>query len=218
MVARSNFNVMATILRSWSYRYQWLYDTISWFSALAVGGLSRFHQLPLEGLTLGKGAEVLDLCCGSGQATGYLTQRYGQVTGLDASPKSIERARRNVPEADYVEGWAESLPFEAERFDLVHTSVALHEMTAEQLEQIFQGVYRVLKPGGAFAFVDLHQPSNPLMVPGLYAFMALFETETAWRLVKTDLAEMLKKYGFEVQRHQFYGGGSLQVLQAVKPV
>ncbi|MGF1514569.1 MAG: class I SAM-dependent methyltransferase [Elainellaceae cyanobacterium] len=208
---------MATILRSWSYRYQWLYDTISWASALAVGGISRFHQLPLQGLALGQDAEVLDLCCGSGQATGYLTQRYDHVTGLDASPKSIGRARRNVPEADYVQAWAESLPFEDQRFDLVHTSVALHEMTAEQLDQIFREVYRVLKPGGVFAFVDLHQPKNPLMVPGLYAFMALFETETAWRLVKTDLAQLVEKFGFKVQKHELHGGGSLQVMQAVRP-
>ncbi|MGF1534949.1 MAG: class I SAM-dependent methyltransferase [Elainellaceae cyanobacterium] len=209
---------MATILRSWSYRYQWLYDTISWFSALAVGGISRFHQLPITGLTLDQTAEVLDLCCGSGQATHYLIQEYDRVTGLDASPLSLKRARRNVPEATYVEGWAESLPFKDQRFDLVHTSVALHEMKAEQLEKILQEAYRVLKPGGIFACIDLHQPTNPLLVPPLYAFMALFETETAWRLVKTDLGALMEKFGFEVQRHELHGGGSLQVIQAVKPV
>ena len=43
---------MATILRQWSYRYQWLYDSVSWFSTLMVGGIDRFHQLPLEDLPL----------------------------------------------------------------------------------------------------------------------------------------------------------------------
>jgi len=33
-------------------------------------------------------------------------------------------------------------------FDLVHTSVAMHEMESEQLRQILKEVYRVLKPGG----------------------------------------------------------------------
>ncbi|MGB3615150.1 MAG: class I SAM-dependent methyltransferase [Elainellaceae cyanobacterium] len=207
---------MATILRSWSYRYQWLYDAVSWVSALAVGGVSRFHRLPIEGLTLDRDAAVLDLCCGSGQATAHLTAQYANVTGLDASPKSIKRAQRNVPTAQYVEAWAEAMPFEDQRFDLVHTSVALHEMTAEQLGKILSEVHRVLKPGGIFACIDLHQPTNPVLVPGLYAFMLLFETETAWRLIRADLAATVAQSGFEIQRHAFHGGGSLQVIQAVK--
>lgn len=43
---------MATILREWSYRYQWLYDTISGLAAVSVGGTERFHQLALQGLTI----------------------------------------------------------------------------------------------------------------------------------------------------------------------
>ncbi|MEO0406202.1 MAG: class I SAM-dependent methyltransferase [Cyanobacteria bacterium P01_A01_bin.135] len=208
---------MATILRSWSYRYQWLYDTVSWFSTLPVGGIDRFHQLPLSGLSLGAEAEVLDLCCGSGQATAYLTQRYRSVTGLDASPLSIKRAQANVPAATYVEGWAEAMPFEDQRFDLVHSSVALHEMKPKQLSQILQEICRVLKPGGIFACIDLHQPTNPLLVPGLYAFMLLFETETAWQLVRSDLPETVADHGLVIQQHTYHGGGSLQVIQASKP-
>lgn len=207
---------MATILRSWSYRYQWLYDAVSWVSTLPIGGVARFHRLPVDGIVLGRHAAVLDLCCGSGQATAYLAARYTNVTGLDASPKSIERARRNVPSASYVEAWAEAMPFDDQHFDLVHTSVALHEMTPEQLSKILGEVNRVLKPGGIFACIDLHQPSNPVLVPGLYTFMLLFETETAWQLIKTDLAATVAQHGFEIQRQTYHGGGSLQVIQAVK--
>jgi len=59
-----------TILRDWSYRYQWLYDLISRLAALSVGGEARFRQLAL-GLTINP-TKVLDLCCGSGQATQVL--------------------------------------------------------------------------------------------------------------------------------------------------
>ncbi len=62
---------MATILRTWSYKYQWLYDGISRLTALSVGGEARFHQLPLQGLKISSGTKVLDLCCGSGQATKF---------------------------------------------------------------------------------------------------------------------------------------------------
>ncbi|WP_414514232.1 class I SAM-dependent methyltransferase [Nostoc sp. PCC 9305] len=207
---------MATILRDWSYRYQWLYDGISRLAALSVGGEARFRQLALQGLTIHSDSQVLDLCCGSGQTTEFLVKNSQNVTGLDASPKSLQRARLNVPEASYVEAFAEEMPFADNLFDVVHTSVALHEMQPQQLRKIINEVYRVLKPGGVFTLVDFHAPTNPIFWPGISVFLLLFETETAWELLKTNLAELLAKTGFEVIKSTLYAGGSLQVIQANK--
>ncbi|MEH1945174.1 MAG: methyltransferase domain-containing protein [Nostoc sp.] len=207
---------MATILRDWSYRYQWLYDGISRLAALSVGGEARFRQLALQGLTIHSDTQVLDLCCGSGQTTQVLVKFSQNVTGLDASPKSLQRARQNVPLASYVEAFAEKMPFADNLFDVVHTSVALHEMQPEQLRKIISEVYRVLKPGGVFTLVDFHAPTNPIFWPGISVFLLLFETETAWELLKTDLAGLLTETGFEVCEPTLYAGGSLQVIQAKK--
>lgn len=207
---------MATILRKWSYQYQWLYDAIAQFSALAVGGEARFRQLALKELRIDNNSQILDLCCGAGQTTQFLVQYSNQVTGLDASPVALERAKKRVPQANYVEGLAEELPFAEASFDLVQTSVALHEMKPAQLNQILQEVYRVLKPHGMFACIDLHQPHNPIFVPGLSLFMTLFETETAWQFVKTNLPEKLSAIGFKKCEQTLYAGGSLQVVQAQK--
>ncbi|MDZ8066033.1 MAG: class I SAM-dependent methyltransferase [Nostoc sp. DedQUE08] len=207
---------MATILRDWSYRYQWLYDGISRLAALSVGGEARFRQLALQGLTIHSDSQVLDLCCGSGQTTEFLVKTSQNVTGLDASPKSLQRARLNVPEASYIEAFAEEMPFADNLFDVVHTSVALHEMQPQQLRKIINEVYRVLKPGGVFTLVDFHAPTNPIFWPGISVFLLLFETETAWKLLKTDLAELLAKTGFKVSKSTLYAGGSLQVIQANK--
>ncbi|BAY94208.1 MULTISPECIES: class I SAM-dependent methyltransferase [unclassified Tolypothrix] len=208
---------MATILRDWSYRYQWLYDGISGLAALSVGGESRFRQLALQGLTISSDSKSLDLCCGSGQATQFLVKLSQNVTGLDASPLSLKRARQNVPSASYVEAFAENMPFADGEFDVVHTSVALHEMEPQQLRQIISEVYRVLKPGGVFTLVDFHAPTNPIFWPGVSLFLLLFETETAWQLIKTDLPKLLTEIGFEVSKTTLYAGGSLQVIQAKKP-
>ncbi|MBD2297763.1 class I SAM-dependent methyltransferase [Nostoc sp. FACHB-190] len=207
---------MATILRDLSYRYQWLYDAISRVAAISVGGESRFRQLALQGLTIHSDTQVLDLCCGSGQSTQFLVKMSQNVTGLDASPKSLQRARQNVPEASYIEAFAENMPFAENSFDVVHTSAALHEMHTAQLRQILQEVYRVLKPGGVFTLVDFHAPNNPIFWTGVSVFLLLFETETAWELIKTDLPELLKEIGFQVEKTQLYAGGSLQVIQAKK--
>ncbi len=217
---------MATLLRDLSYCYPALYDAISWTMALWVGGEARFRQLALNGLAIAPDTQVLDLCCGSGQATRFLVRRSRRVTGLDASPRSLDRARRWVPAATYVQAMAEHMPFAEGQFDLVHTSMALHEMQPLQLRQILQEVYRVLKPGGCFTVVDFHRPHNPVLFPGLALFFALFETETAWTLLDTDLAQALAALGFGGSpqgaeetpiRPQLYLAGTLQVIQAYRP-
>jgi len=62
--------------------------------------------------------------------------------------------------------------------------------------QILKEVYRVLKPAGVFTLVDFHAPSNWVFWPGLSLFFVLFETETAWQLLKTDLAGLLEEVVF----------------------
>ena len=212
---------MATILRDWSYRYQWLYDGISRLASLSVGGETRFRQLALQSLTINPNTQILDLCCGSGQATDFLVKYSQNVTGLDASPLSINRAKKNVPSAKYVEAFAEDMPFSNNKFDLVHTSAALHEMNDEQLRQIIQEVYRILKPSGIFTFVDFHSPTNPLFWPGFAIFLWLFETKTSWNFININMLELLKKVGFKLVNTKsplpiLYAGGSLQVVQVKK--
>ena len=207
---------MATILRPLSYQYPWLYDTISRLSALAVGGEQRFRHLALDGLSITPETKILDLCCGGGQTTRFLVQKSNDVTGLDASPTALNRAKQAVPQGNYVEGFAENLPFSEAQFDLVHTSVALHEMEPQQLTQILQEVHRVLKPGGTFALIDLHKPTNPFFWPPLATFMWLFETKTAWQLLETDLVSQLTSLGWRDCQKKLYAGGSLQVIQARK--
>ncbi|OKH25596.1 SAM-dependent methyltransferase [Hydrococcus rivularis NIES-593] len=207
---------MATILRPLSYKYQWLYDGISRLATLGVGGEKRFRHLALQDLDIKPDTEILDLCCGAGQTTRFLVQFSNRVTGLDASALALQRAARSVPQANYIEGLAEKMPLADGQFDLVHASVALHEMESEQLKQILSEVYRVLKPGGIFAAIDLHKPTNGLFWLPLATFMWLFETETAWQLLEADLVEQLKAVGFSECQQRLYLGGSLQVIQARK--
>ncbi len=207
---------MATILRTWCYQHQWLFDLIVGISSLPVGGEPRFRQLPLHGLQFSDTDRVLDLCCGSGQATQHLVKRSQNVVGLDCDPVAIQRAKIREPRADYVEGWAEQMPFDSASFDCVHTSATLHEMEPQQFRQIIQEVHRVLKPGGCFALVDFHRPKNLLLRWNLNLFLWLFENQTAWNLVQVNLPKVFSESGFQVRYAKFPAGGSLQVLQAYK--
>lgn len=207
---------MATILREWSYRYPWLYNAVSWIAAISVGGETKLRRIAVANLKITSDMQVLDLCCGGGQTTHLLVAQSNHVTGLDASPQSIDRAAKKVPSAQYVQGWAEAMPFECDQFDLVHTSLALHEMRPVQLWRVLQEVHRVLKPGGIFALVDFHASTHLLYGSGLHLFLSLFETETAQQFIKTDLADLLTRAGFEPADQRLYAGESLQVIQACK--
>jgi ubiquinone/menaquinone biosynthesis C-methylase UbiE len=207
---------MATILRDWSYQFPWFYNRVSWLAALNVGGEQRFRRLFLKGLNLTSKMQVLDMCCGTGQATEVLVEYCQNVTGLDASPKSLSFAKKNVPKANFVQAFAEKMPFSDRQFDFILTNTALHEMEPEQLRQILSEVHRVLKVGGRFSLVDFHSPVNPLLWLPVSLFLYLFETETAWQLIKTDLTALLTEFGFVVEETQLYAGGSLQVVRCLK--
>ena len=64
-------------------------------------------------------ARTLDVACG----TGFLTRLLpGEVAGLDQSEAMLEEARRQAPDATYVQGDALSLPFEDGAFERVFTA------------------------------------------------------------------------------------------------
>jgi SAM-dependent methyltransferase len=73
-------------------------------------------------LELEPGMEVLDLACGHGRIANRLAARGVRVTGLDATPLFLERARADAAtrgvDVDYVEGDMRELPWD-DRFDRV---------------------------------------------------------------------------------------------------
>jgi demethylmenaquinone methyltransferase/2-methoxy-6-polyprenyl-1,4-benzoquinol methylase len=50
----------------------------------------------------------------------------------------------------------------------------------------------------------------------LATFLWLFETETAWALLKADLPGLLSAVGFQSCDRRLFAGGSLQVIHAYR--
>lgn len=108
-----------------------------------------------ELLSLEPGLEVLDLCCGHGRIANRLAARGCRVTGLDATPLFLDRARRDAAAAgvavDYVLGDMRDLPF-TERFDaIVNWFTAYGYFDDDDNRRVLGQVYRALRPGGRFA-------------------------------------------------------------------
>lgn len=96
---------------------------------------------------------VLDVACGSGNATIPAAKTGAKVTGLDLTPELLEAGRANAAEAgveiEWVEGDAEQLPFDDASFDAVIS--VFGSMFAPDHRKAAEEIARVLKPGGRIA-------------------------------------------------------------------
>src|SRR3954451_3633614 len=110
-------------------------------------------ELVVERAGVEPGMEVLDVACGTGNATRPAARAGGRVTGLDFAPGLLEIARERAADAmleiDFIEGDAQALPFEDASFDRVvstfgHMFAPDHRRTADEMK-------RVRRPGGAIA-------------------------------------------------------------------
>lgn len=115
--------------------------------------ISDAGELVVERAGVEPGMDVLDLACGTGNATIPAARKDARVTGLDFSPDLLaiarERAADAMVEVEWVEGDAQELPFPNASFDRVistfgHMFAPDHQRTAAEIR-------RVCRPGGAIA-------------------------------------------------------------------
>jgi ubiquinone/menaquinone biosynthesis C-methylase UbiE len=125
----SDWSAVAEAFDSRSGYSNELYDTIASF------GLPR-------------NASIVDIGCGTGLASEPFALNGFPVTGVDPSEAMLERARARTPEATYVTGSAEQLPFPEARFDVALCADAFHLFDKERAMAEIQ---RVLKPRGTVA-------------------------------------------------------------------
>jgi SAM-dependent methyltransferase len=115
--------------------------------------IAQSGELVVERAGVEPGMDLLDVACGTGNASIPAAHAGARVTGLDFSPELLEIARERAADAmveiDFVEGDAQELP-EDESYDRVvstfgHMFAPDHERTAAEMK-------RVLRPGGVIAF------------------------------------------------------------------
>jgi SAM-dependent methyltransferase len=107
----------------------------------------------VESAGIEPGHDVLDVGCGTGNATIPAAKLAAKVTGLDASPGLIDVAREQgadaMVEVDWIVGDAQDMPFDDDSFDRVisifgHMFAPDHKAAADELK-------RVCRPGGRIA-------------------------------------------------------------------
>lgn len=108
------------------------------------------HQATLRGWG---GGRLLDLGCGTGNATRPAVDRGFEVDGLDASDDMLRAARRKVPEATFVRGDLRTFAL-PRRYALAYAvfDVVNNLLDAADVGRAFARVHAHLQPGGWFVF------------------------------------------------------------------
>ena len=108
----------------------------------------------VDELGVRSGQDLLDVACGTGNASIPAARRGARVTGLDLTPKLVEiareRARAEGLEIEFVEGDAEDLPFDDDSFDRVISIFGA--MFAPDQQRAADELVRVCRPGGRLGF------------------------------------------------------------------
>jgi ubiquinone/menaquinone biosynthesis C-methylase UbiE len=116
----------------------------------------QLYQHTLLGVDL-KGKEVLEVGSGRGGGADYVARYFApsSIVGVDFAKNAVELCNQfyNISNLDFVEGNAEKLPFENNRFDVIFNIESSH--CYGNMKAFITEVTRVLKPGGIFAWADL---------------------------------------------------------------
>jgi 2-polyprenyl-3-methyl-5-hydroxy-6-metoxy-1,4-benzoquinol methylase len=98
--------------------------------------------------------KILDLGCGGGATTWFLSREGFDCYAIDGSQSAIDQAktllkRENLSAKFSVENFIK-LNFEKNTFDAVYDLNSIQHNKFEDVEKIYQEIFRVLKPNGIF--------------------------------------------------------------------
>lgn len=135
------------------------YDLVN---AIASFGTGRWYRdRTIRTLELPADAAVLDVGCGTG-ALALAAQRFcpesTTIVAVDPS-EEMRSLARNAGVRDVRAGGFESLPVEAQAFDLVVSGYAIRY--AQDLGLALDELHRVLRPGGRLVLLEMVAPSGP---------------------------------------------------------
>lgn len=117
----------------------------------------------LDVIAIAKGHSLLDVATGPGYVAAAARERGAQPVGLDFSPDMIRLAHQALPDIAFDCGDAENLTYADASFDAV--TCAFGMLHFPRPGKAIAEAYRVLKPGGRFAFTVWCDASKGKLFP-----------------------------------------------------
>ncbi len=170
--------------------------------------------------------QVLDVGCGTGTGMVQYVEAGCGVVGVDVSAAMLERATARLgdrAELHLTDG--DTLPFDRGRFDLVTTSMVLHEVPADARAALVTEMARVAKPDGRLLLIDFRFGSlRGWKGPTLRALSAVIERfsghYSGYRSFKASggVPGVVSEAGLDIERQKIVAGGNVAIyVVAPKP-
>ncbi len=190
-------------------------------------------------------AEVLDLCCGTGDLTMLLSgnnSRDISVTGFDLNTKMLERAKQKTNKKGYrniryIQGDISHLPFPEDSYDCITIGFGFRNLTYDNPNQSahISEMFRVLKKGGRMFILESSVPENPLvrfffrgylnlvLIPVGFLFSGdkhayqYLARSSAGFFSADQIARLLSGKGFVMEKGKKFFFGAANLIIACKP-
>lgn len=115
-------------------------------------------------------ADILDMGCGFGKTTQPLCEvnREANIVGVDLSAPCLRVAAKTAAAAQtrnvhYVQGNAAETGYPDQSFDVVTSTMLLHEMPADWVRKVIAESMRLLRPNGLMIHLDFLPPDDEFL-------------------------------------------------------
>jgi len=167
---------------------------------------SLHHRLTAQALEIAgrKVRAVADLGCGFGGSTRpfYMDHPDMDVVGVELSEPCLRLAARRAMEeqatnVQFRQADAADTGLESERFDLVTSTMVLHEMPPSHIRKLLKESHRLLAPGGVSVHLDFLVRDDPFKTFVHYGHSARNNEPFMVPLNKMDMEAAHRDAGFE---------------------
>ena len=196
-------------------------DTARWYDPLLEGVLGGLRAMAARVVPPKKGMKVLDVGCGTGAQLAIYQEGGCEVSGIDLSTPMLKVAKSKLGEkAALTNGDAIRMPHPNDTFDLVLSSLFLHQINAPLRSAVLEETMRVLKPDGQILLIDFH-PLEARSIKGqlTYYFISTIEFFAGWEhfsnsrdfLSRGGIPKLAKGQGLKIRKTFVLGNGNLGV-------
>ncbi|EEC45129.1 predicted protein [Phaeodactylum tricornutum CCAP 1055/1] len=154
----------------------------------------------LELIQVSDGQRILDVGCGSGELTQALSHLAKNlvVTGMDADPDMVAKARQQFPSCDFFQG--DMRNFEVpEPVDVLFSNAALHWIPAKDAGRAVACMAKALRPGGQLVVEFGGKGNVERVVQSTLQVLQLPASTTPWNFPSiSEYTTLLEENGMEV--------------------
>lgn len=143
---------------------------------------------------LPKGAKILDVACGSGRDTQYLTEDGFDVLGIDISEELLKEARLRAKNCKFQKMNLLRLEFDESSFDGIWCTNAVTVIPKDNISEAVKEIHRVLKKEGILYISVKEGHGQEIVARKEYENAPFYYSY----LTKEELENLLKESNFQI--------------------